>query len=646
MNIVAGRHPIMKILLFLIGSLFPLVSAAQSKSLPDTIKIGEVIVNGHPFLSASGNNIAIIDSSLLKDYSHDNISDVLTENSPVFVKSYGSGGIATISLRGTGAGYTQLAWNGVNINSPMLGQTDLSLLPAGFIDDINIYYGGASLALNSGGIGGIVNFETKPEWKEATSFLADLSAGSYGRYSGLIKVKTGNRNFQSSTKALFQSAINNFVYLNTFTSNDPVRERRKNAAVIENSFMQELYFRKDRSVVSARIWYQNADRNIPVPIVNQQPENGEKQKDESLRTMINYNRYKETSDFNSSLSWFSERLNYKNPQLSIDSRNMANTVIFKSGFDKVVKDKTRIGFIINNELSIVNSVNYSGMKSRNLTGITFSLSRQVGEKLGYSALLKETVKDNSILIPDFSAGLDYRLITGKEHFIKINFSHNSKVPTLNDMYWNPGGNSMLKNEYSYTGEFTYEMSSIISPSITINSQLSTYLISIDNMIKWTPGPSNIWTPENIEKANSAGIEGNLSMLYKSNFIKIRSITKYSWNRAYVTRSAGGESLTGKQLIYIPEHQFSTSLRAEHGNIYLFWMTTFTGVRYTSTDNSQYLPGYLLNNLTAGYKVRSDKGIFDFNFKVDNLFNANYQAIAWYPMPGRTFIISLIYKLGI
>jgi vitamin B12 transporter len=635
-----------KIQFFVIGSMLSLVSAGQIKSLSDTVKIGEVIVNGHPSKSAPGNNIAVIDSSLLKDYSHDNISDVLTENTPIFVKSYGSGGIATISLRGTGAGYTQLAWNGVNINSPMLGQTDLSLLPAGFIDEINIHYGGSSLALNSGGIGGIINFETKPQWREETSFLADLSMGSFGRYSGLFKVKSGNRNFQSSTKALIQSARNNFLYLNTFTTNDPVKERRKNAAVYENSFMQEFYFHKDRNVVSARVWYQNANRDIPVPIINQQPENGEKQNDEFLRTMVNYNRYNVTSDYSASLSWFSEKLNYRNPQLSIDSRNNSNTIIFKGGFDKTIKEKTRLSILFNNELSLVNSVNYNGNKSLNLAGITVSLRRKIGLKLGYSALIKETMKDNGFLIPDFSTGLDYRLITGKEQYLKINFSHNSKVPTLNDMYWNPGGNSSLKNEYSFTGELTYEMNSSITPSLSINSQYSFYLISIDNMIKWTPGVSNFWSPENIEKANSSGVEGNVSLLYNTNNLKLRINVRYGWNQAHVVRSTDSESITGKQLIYIPEHQLSTGIRAGYRNLYLFWMTCYTGRRYTSTDNTQSLPGYFLNNLTTGWKVGSGKGDFDFNFKIENLFNVNYQAIAWYPMPGRTFIISLIYKLGI
>jgi iron complex outermembrane receptor protein len=76
------------------------------------------------------------------------------------------GGTATPSLRGTGAGHTGLTWNGVNISHPMLGQSDLSLVPVGLIDDIQIFYGGASMPLSNGGIGGIINLETHPVWKK------------------------------------------------------------------------------------------------------------------------------------------------------------------------------------------------------------------------------------------------------------------------------------------------------------------------------------------------------------------------------------------------------------------------------------------------------------------------------------------------
>jgi iron complex outermembrane receptor protein len=318
----------------------------------------------------------------------------------------------------------------------------------------------------------------------------------------------------------------------------------------------------------------------------------------------------------------------------------------KTGFESDINEKTRMNFILYDEYSIVNSVNYSGIKTRNLAGVTISLKRKFGEKLGYTALLTQSIKDNGFLIPAFSAGMDYKLLRDREYFLKINFSHNSKIPSLNDMYWNPGGNIHLKNEYSYTGELTYEMSNRLTPSMNINSQLSMYLISIDNMIKWTPGTSGYWSPSNVEMASSSGLEGNISFSYISNSLRISINTKYAWNRAHITKSSDGESITGKQLVYVPEHQFNASIRTTYGNYYFMWMSCLTGRRYTSTDNSQYIPGYFLNNASAGVKIGSGKSIVDFNLKFENLFNVNYQAIAWYPMPGRSAVISIIYKFGI
>lgn len=54
----------------------------------------------------------------------ENLAQLLQENSTVFIKSYGSGSLASVSFRGTGAGHTRVLWNGVSLNSPMNGQID------------------------------------------------------------------------------------------------------------------------------------------------------------------------------------------------------------------------------------------------------------------------------------------------------------------------------------------------------------------------------------------------------------------------------------------------------------------------------------------------------------------------------------------
>jgi iron complex outermembrane receptor protein len=50
------------------------------------------------------------------------MAEVLQENTPVFIRNYGSGGLATASFRGSNAYHTPVIWNGINIQNPMNGQ--------------------------------------------------------------------------------------------------------------------------------------------------------------------------------------------------------------------------------------------------------------------------------------------------------------------------------------------------------------------------------------------------------------------------------------------------------------------------------------------------------------------------------------------
>jgi len=173
----------------------------------DTIKINEVVVSRNTINDESaGYKKTMIDSSVMVKYSNSAIADLLSENTEVFIKSYGMGGTATPSFRGTDASHTLVDWNGININSPMLGQTDLSLIPVGIMDDIQIYFGGASMLLNNGGIGGTINIETKPEWKKETLVSLNGAAGSFGSYSGLMKLKPVILNFRQSQRLTFKIA--------------------------------------------------------------------------------------------------------------------------------------------------------------------------------------------------------------------------------------------------------------------------------------------------------------------------------------------------------------------------------------------------------------------------------------------------------
>jgi outer membrane receptor protein involved in Fe transport len=611
----------------------------------DTILIKEVEIRGKTYdKDCTGYKTSHIDSSIIGIYNQRTLADLIAENSIIHLKTYGSGGLATISLRGTGPGHTQITWNEINLNNPMVGQFDLSLIPAGFIDDINIYYGGGSMNINGGGFGGVINLETKPEWGNQDLFLINPGIGSFGKRSGLAKVKIGTKSFQSVTKAFLGNSDNNFRYLNSVAGNSPVWETRENCEVRQKGFIQEFYFRNSHSNLSARMWYQSASRNLPVPIISPTMNPPEKQSDESVRAILTFESVRALIETHFTAAFISDKLDYSNELASIDSRNMSKRIILKSILEHRINKKLKLKFALNDEFNFIVTNNYNGNKSRNLGSVDVIAETDLTQWLAASVLARQMVQDHRLLSPDFSASAQIKPFMKKYYFIKASFSKNSKIPTLNDMYWSPGGNPDLKNETGYSSEITWEMTSVVFGSLWIKNDFTFYRNHISDMIQWHPGESYYWEPGNIGNIVTSGLESSLDVNYAIPGFNVRLNAGYAFTKASIA-GAGIENqeLSGNQLVYIPRNQFNTILRISWQYFYSAFTSSYTGKRFLTADNSQYLPQYSVSDLTLGTKFEARKISCDLGFMVENLFNSSYQNIAYYPMPGRSFLLSIVFQ---
>lgn len=607
----------------------------QPSILHDTVKIKEVVIRRTRLDAVFTAYKKIeIDSSVLVSYNNKNLSDILSENTGIFIKSYGTGGVASLSFRGTGANQTLIDWNGININSPMLGQADLSVIPVGLIDNVQIYFGGASMGMNNGGIGGVINLETKPVWKKETLISLNSGVGSFGDYSGLVKVRTGNTQFQTVTKAYFHSVENNFRYLSG-DDIDAVWKTRNHSQYSNRGFNQEFYYKSSENVASARIWYEASDRNLP-------SSNSESQYDEALRIMVNDMVSRGRNSFYVTVAGLLERLNYRD--IGIDSRNLSQTMVIKAGRKSQVGENTTLDVSVNNELSLVRSNNYLQVPRRDVATFTASLERTCTGRFGYTVLIRELLNNYKFLKPDFSAGLHFRIADNHDYYLKASISRNSRVPTMNDLYWPVIGNPDLKNEYAIISELTYEMNQKISSSLLLKSDLSVYRNSIKDMIQWNPGPNLNWTVYNLSRVNSTGLETAVSLIYTSDRFSVRFNAGYSLTKSVLKASPDSESASlGKQLLYVPVNQANGSMRLSLGNFYSSWGTVFSGKRYITTDDSHYLPYYLINNAAIGYRLGVKTNFFDINLNINNLSGFNYQSVANYPMPRQSYSVKILFQ---
>ena len=620
-----------------------LAAEAWSQISEDTIRINEVVIKRNRSLQGiPGFKQISVDSTLLKYNSLGPVSETIESCTQMFFKSYGAGASSTTSFRGSGSARTEVTWNGVTINDPMLGDADFSLFPGGMAEGIQVSYGAASMIKGFGGIGGLIDFVNKPDWSRKTSADISSGVGSFGTTSALVRIRTGSENFQSVTKFFSTSSRNDYPFLNEDASPVPEVQKRKNGNGSRAGFMQEFYLRSHMFTTSARIWYQGASRHLPGSTLYEVPDSAEYQKDESLRTQVSSEYSNGANNVFVNATWLYSKLNYFFPKYFIDSRNHSNSIVLKAGYSRKLANNNSVNIVLDNEISGVRSVNYSSYQSRSTTSLAVSAEHKLTGRFGGIILAREIIFDHKFLFPDFSAGAQYRIFKGSDHFLKANISRNSSFPTMNDLFWNPGGNPALKNEHTYSLEFGYSLDQDLSNNIRLNAEVTLFRNFIRDMIQWHPGDSFYWVADNIGSVNASGLESSMNLKYVHKRFSLNINAGYVFTRA-IEVNEPSDAGNGKQLVYVPGNKASGNLQISYGKLHFTWMANYTGMVWTTSDNSGYLKGYALNGFKAGYLFTPGRTGIDINFGSDNIFDISHQAIAHYPLPGRSYNLSIIFS---
>jgi iron complex outermembrane receptor protein len=212
------------------------------------------------------------------------------------------------------------------------------------------------------------------------------------------------------------------------------------------------------------------------------------------------------------------------------------------------------------------------------------------------------------------------------------------IPSMNDLYWNPGGNVDLLPEdaWSVEGGFAFFKNHKKLPSVIITAFHST----VDNWIRWIPVSGGIYVPHNINKVKTQGAEVNTNYSATVSSWVFSYNISYSWSRSEIVATGENNAIDtqGKQLMYAPEHMASLLISALRKRIGLDIIYHYTGRRFTTSDNLRSLEPFHLTGLRVSYKPQFKKSNYDLTayLKVSNLFDESYQVLEWRPSPGRWF----------
>jgi iron complex outermembrane receptor protein len=599
----------------------------------DTVQIEEVVIESNKLRNfTNGNKIQKIDSATLQNFNSANLGDLLSQNSQVFIKSYGPGNLATISTRGTGASHTAVVWNGFNLQGPTLGQSDFSLFPVSFAEEVEIQYGGASALFGSGAVGGAVYLNNNARFDKGISASASGSVGSFGTFRQTLNLKTSKKRFVSALKFFNYSAQNNFPFI----TDTHEKVRRQNAEVAQTGILQENYFKINKNQqLNFRIWAQENGRNIPSVIGSDKGFTSIK--NNFCRLSSEWQKVGDKVNYFIRAAYFNEKLNYDSAAIDV-SKTYFKTFISEAESKISISKNSLFNIGINNTYNQASSNGYEN-KNQNRTSFfaSYKIHNSKDSWKGLISIRKEFIKGR--ILP-FTPAFGFEGLISKGLSVKGNMSRNYRVPTFNDLYWTPGGNPDLKPESGWSEE----ISIIARPKVrSINSELVLTVFNsyLNNWIIWYPSAGSVWTPENIQKVWSRGLESSVKFQKEVGQFKFQLSFLYSYvlSTNQKTTSANDQSLN-KQLIFVPIYSGQGSLSLSVKNYHVSYIHTYTGNRFTTTDNTGYIQGYQLGNLIVNKTFLMNRIRCNLNARINNIWNKSYQTIPGQAMPLRYYELGL------
>ncbi|QDP00904.1 TonB-dependent receptor domain-containing protein [Thalassotalea sp. PS06] len=613
-------------------------NAEQISSVEDRILVTANRSEEPRSLSLSSN--VVITSVDIERLQAKNVSEILDQVAGMSVTSQGGPGQASfVFTRGSNSNQTLLLIDGVRVNSATLGLTDFSQIAPQQIERIEIIKGPRSSLWGSDAIGGVIQIFTK-HYSHGSGNVG-ASIGSHGYLQGFAGIGFGNddHNLSLSVNAeqsdgfnIFESDSNNL-----YDINEPDEDgfERMNLSVNGESYINddlrlELVGRYqksnneyDASYPDSPCW-NDPSQSCPAFYANEQ---------DSENSHIKLASVYETSAITSNLS------------LAI-IENSAKTFgngIDRADGDEITTKRQQVAFI--NQFSVADGFRVNlgldwyneevstnqdkdpwtegfqewQIDSRDVTAV-FVQGRQTINSLILEGAVRyddiEKIGDKTTY--NLSAG--YKV--SPNLLVSLNRGTGFKAPSFNDLYWPGSGNPDLEPEEASSNELLVRYSFDFG-----QLELAAFDSDIDNLIAWAPNEFGLWQPSNVNEAKIKGIESTLELLLGA-----------TTNTLAVSYTDAKDAVTDADLIRRPALTANYTLGYEWRD---YNFTAIASYRDKSYDSGmRELPSFTRFDLGVQYQVIED---LQLDFKVNNIFDREYQTVSQYVADGINGYAGVTYK---
>lgn len=544
------------------------------------------------------------------------LTSLLQYNTPIYFKENGLGMASSPSFRGTTASHTAVLWNGININSNFLGQTDFNTINTSAYDNIDVRAGGGSLIYGSGAIGGTVHLNTELDFKKNFENQVYLNYGSFDTYDARYKLKLSSEKLSFRLALAHNQSDNDYEY--------EMREGKNTNGQFRNLAVSTAFGVKLNTVNQINLYNEiyDSNRHFPVYYLTEVPT---KYKDFNTRSLVEWKSRFAGLQSNLKGAFWTENYKYF-PDAAEEEHNYGKAKNFVGKYDLSYQptNQTLINVILEHKYTDGEGSDVQ-QETRNITSAGVLFKHHPWDKFKYQLGIRQEIT-NAYGSPFlYAVGMDYEFTSF--YTAKLSASKNFKRPTYNDLYWTNSGNPNLdaekSNQIELGNNFKFD---------NWNFTLTGYYNDIKDMIHWLPGSNGLFQPYNEDHVKTYGAE--VLMNWQKQFGK----HVFNINGTYAYTVSKNQE-TKKQLIYVPYHKATFSANYAINRLNVDLQLLYNGEVYMRSDNdpSQILKDYLVSNLQVSYRLGQDNS-YILGGKVNNLFDTTYENVRRYEMPGINYSV--------
>ena len=597
---------------------------------------------------------------------YNNAADILGSRADLLISGTNlHGETQNVSIPGYKARHTLVMLDGIPLNKSGIA-FDISTIPAGIIESIEIIKGSASSQGGAGSMGGIININTKRS-QGKLSVSVNHGFGSFGLNKTSFTFSRANSKFQVYAFPSKSFSRNDFEYepYDYWPDPDSLRTREYNDKKIYDANLN-IGYSNSFCGISYKILYQDFFKKLPGLINHLDWFKDSRLTGKIQRHFLNFTKGIRDYILKTDLFYSNEKTTYDNTR--IDSMYHNNLFLYVLGKNHQQNRGVKCRLEYQNDVFYFDwggDYRYENYKYEEITNEENSIPQVFREnfaafgntKLEQSlfpyriGLIASARWDHTTDFKDFTS---WRISPefAYENILTItcggNVANGFTFPSFYSLYWKGdsqvAGNPDLKPEESLSWQL-FSHFNFYDNFLKIAYRHD----DIDNMIYWDRDHNGKWKPHNLSGAEVNNYELEL-VLKPFKFIELNGI--YNRTKAIDRTYNDDGSQTaffGKKIMYVPDYTFNLNLQMKYKQLSGKVSYMRTGEQWTTRDQlmeEMQLPAYELVDAEVQYIYHWNKFEILLGIATNNLFNELYEIYKYIPQPGFNWEMSLGLKYEI